>query len=101
MPTDAISSSATRRARRIEKRCIPAVIEALHAGRISARSADAFLRLNPDQQAVELERRLNEAHERERRHRLVADAIKSYLDGLGERKVDLIELAGIIQKALS
>jgi hypothetical protein len=101
MPANAISSSATRRARRIVKRCVPAVTTALHAGQISARSADVFLRLNPGEQAAELERRLSEAHEREARHRAVAGAIKQYLDGIGDQKVDLHQLSGVIREALS
>lgn len=101
MPTDAISSSATRRARRIERRCIPAVAVALHAGQISPRSADAFLRLTPAEQQGELTRRLSEAHERETQHRLVAEAIRGYLDGLNGRQVDLHQLSGIIRQALS
>ena len=101
VPTDAIGSSAARRARRIETRCIPAVIEALHAGQISSRSADIFLRLAPDEQAQELNRRLALAHERETRHRLVASAIRGYLDGLNGRRVDLNELAQRIREALA
>jgi hypothetical protein len=93
--------STTKRVRRIEKRCIAAVVAALHAGQISPRSADAFLRLNPKEQALELERRLSEARERETRHRLVAKAIRMYLDELGERKVDLTELGKIIRETLA
>ena len=94
-------TSTTRRARRIERRCIKPVIEALHAGQISPRSADAFLRLNPGEQAAELERRLSEARTRERRHQVVAGLIREYLDGLGNRKVHLIELSRIIKEALA
>jgi hypothetical protein len=101
MPTDAIKSSVTKRSRRIEKRCIAPVIEALHSGQISPRSADMFLRLTPAEQAQELGRRLALAREREARHRLVADAIRTYLDSLNGRQVDLHQLAGIIRQALS
>ena len=94
-------TSQAKRTKRIEKRCIGPVVEALHAGQISARSADTFLRLSPDQQTVELRRRLAEAHERETRHRLVADAIRTYLDNLNGRQVDLHQLGGIIRQALS
>jgi hypothetical protein len=96
-----VLTSQIKRQRRIERRCIAQVVAALHAGQISARSADDFLQLTPDQQAAELGRRLSEAHEREARHRLVADAIRGYLDGLGGRKVDLIELGKILRKALA
>jgi hypothetical protein len=96
-----VVTSQVKRQRRIEGRCIAPVVAALHAGRISARSADDFLRLTPQKQAMELERRLSETAERERRHRLVADAIRAYLDGLGGRKVDLLELGKIIREALA
>jgi hypothetical protein len=100
MPTDAINSSVTRRSRRIERRCIPAVVEAFHSGQISSRSADIFLRLSPAEQQVELTRRLNQAHEREERHRLVAEAIRGYLDTRNGRRVDLLELGKIIRETL-
>jgi hypothetical protein len=95
------ANSALKRSRRIEARCIRSVAQALREGRISPRSADDFLRLSPDQQAVELERRLSEAQERERKHQLVARAIGTYLDNLDGRQVDLHQLGGIIRQALS
>ena len=90
----------TKRSRRIEKRCIAPVIEALHSGQISPRSADMFLRLTPAEQAQELGRRLALAHEREARNRTVANVIKLYLDHLGDQKVDLIELSKLIKEAM-
>ena len=101
MPANAISLSATRRARRIERRCIPAVTAALRAGQISSRSADAFLRLTPAEQQAELVRRLSAAHEREEKNRVVAGVIRQYLDHIGKRKVDLIELSKLIKNVLS
>jgi uncharacterized tellurite resistance protein B-like protein len=101
MPADAINSAATKRARRIERRCIAPVVAALHAGEISPRSADVFLRLTPEKQRVELERRLAEIAERERKHQTVTKVIREYLDGLGVRKVDLIELGKIIRETLA
>jgi hypothetical protein len=92
--------TTTKRHRRIERRASAEVLEAYRAGRITARRADILLYLPADQQASELERRLSEAHERETRHRLVADAIRKYLDGLAGRKVDLVELGKIIREAL-
>jgi hypothetical protein len=94
-------TSQVKRQRRIERRCIPAVAVALHAGQISPRTADAFLRLTPEEQAQELSRRLSEAHERETQHRLVAEAIRTYLDSLNGQHVDLVELSQIIKKALA
>jgi hypothetical protein len=101
MPANAISSSATRRSKRIERRCIAPVVEALHAGRISPRSADVFLQLTPRKQAAELERRLSEARRREERHQVVALTIKRYLDGLGDQKVDLAQLSKTIKEAVA
>jgi hypothetical protein len=93
-------TSTTRRAQRIERRCIPPVVKALHSGQISARSADLFLRLSPKEQALELQQRLDESAAREARHQVVAGVIRTYLDGLNGRKVDLIELSRIIKEAL-
>jgi hypothetical protein len=82
--------------RRIERRATPEVLEAYRAGRITARRADILFYLPADQQAAELECRLSEAHERETRHRLVAEAIRKYLDGLGGRQVDLSFYRGFL-----
>jgi hypothetical protein len=80
-------TSQAKRRRRIERRSIAPVVAALHSGQISPRAADVFLRLTPKKQAVELERRLSEANERERKNRLVADAIRTWRSA-----VDLVEL---------
>jgi hypothetical protein len=72
---------------------------AIDFGEISARSADSFLRLTPPEQAAELERRLSEAHERERIHSTVARTIREYLDTT--LKVDLQEINQRIREALS
>jgi hypothetical protein len=90
-----------QRVSRIRRRALPAVVAAFEAGKISAKRADLLLHLNPREQALELECRLSEAHEHEARHRAVAGAIKPYLDDLGNRKVDLIELSKIIRQALA
>jgi hypothetical protein len=92
-------SSTVKRARRLERRCIPAVVEALYAGQISPRSADVFLRLDPRAQAAELERRLSETREREQRHAVVAQTIRAYLDS--GVKVDLLELSQKIRAAIA
>lgn len=86
---------------RIRRRALPAVREAFERGDISASRAGILLYLPPDEQAAELTRRLNEAHEREDRHRLIATTIRGYLDGLNGRQVDLHQLGGIIRQALS
>lgn len=90
-----------KRLSRIRRRAIPAVRQAYENGDISARMADTLLYLSPAKQAAELQRRLTETAERERKHRLVAEAIRKYLDELGTRKVDLLELAKAIREALA
>jgi hypothetical protein len=57
--------------------------------------------LTPKKQALELERRLNEARVREARHRAVTTAIRGYLDTLGGQRADLVELSKIIKATLS
>jgi hypothetical protein len=94
------SPGQVKRIARVRRRAIAAVREAYENGDISARMADTLLYLSPAKQAAELERRLSETAERERRHQLVATAIRSYLDGLNGRKVDLHQLSGVIRQAL-
>jgi hypothetical protein len=94
------SLGTTKRISRIRRRALPEVREAYERGQISARMADTMLYLPAAHQRAELNRRLNEARQREACHRLVADAIREYLDSLNGRKVDLIELSKIIQKSL-
>ena len=89
-----------QRVSRIKRRALPAVVAAFEAGKISAKRADLLLHLNPREQALELERRLSEAREREARHRLVAETIRRYLDARDGGRVDLVELAGLIRGAL-
>jgi hypothetical protein len=90
-----------RQRRRVERRCIAPVVEALHAGQISVKGSKVFLQLSPRKQKAELERRLNKARQREARHRMVASAIRGYLDGLNGGRVDLIELSNIIRETLA
>lgn len=92
-------NSQLKRRRRIERRCIAPVVEALHRGELSARSADIFLRLSPANQAAELERRITETRERERRHQLVAAEIRQYLDT--HSKIDLLELNRRLKAAIA
>jgi hypothetical protein len=94
------SAGQIKRISRIKRRAIPEVAQAFQEGKISAKRADLLLYLKPTEQKAELEPRLSEAHERERKHRLVAEAIRGYLDGLDGRRVDLIELAKAIRDAL-
>jgi hypothetical protein len=94
-------ATTTKRHRRIERRAIPAVLEAYRAGKISAKRADLLLYLPPTEQAAELERRLSDAREREAKHRRAAATLRGYLDGLNGQPPDLHQLNGIIRKALS
>jgi hypothetical protein len=94
------SLGTTKRISRIRRRALPEVRQAYDRGDISARMADILLYLPATEQAAELERRLAEIAEREQKHATVAQTIRKYLDGLGERKVDLVELTKIIKEAL-
>jgi hypothetical protein len=94
-------ATTTKRHRRIERRAIPAVREAYERGDISARRADTLLYLPASEQQGELGRLLDEARRREEKNRLVAGVIRQYLDQLGERKVDLIELSKLIKESLN
>jgi hypothetical protein len=90
-----------KRASRIKRRATPEVLAAYVSGKISAKRADILLHMNPREQALELDRRLSEAHRCEVRNALVASTIRKYLDGLHGEKVDLSYLSGIIRQALS
>jgi hypothetical protein len=68
-------------------------------GQISVRMADTLLLLEPAQQAVQLERRLRFAQEREQASNAIAGVIRSYLDAHNE--VDLEALRSLIQAALA
>jgi hypothetical protein len=93
--------TTTQRHRRIERRASPEVLEAYRDGRITSRRADILLHLPAAEQKAELERRLSLAREREAQHQLVASAIKTYLDTLNGRQVNLLELSGILRQALT
>jgi hypothetical protein len=95
------SPGHTKRLSRIRRRASPEVREAYENGLISAKRADLLLYKSHSEQAAELERRFAEIAEREQKHATVARIIRGYLDELGERKVDLHQLSGIISRALS
>jgi hypothetical protein len=97
-----VSSDQRRdRLNRIKRRALPIVRDAFERGEISAKRADLLLYLPKAEQKAELERRLSEVRERERRNLLVATTIRKYLDSLNGQKVDLYQLGGIIRQALS
>jgi hypothetical protein len=93
------STTKDKRIRRIERRAIPELIEAMRCGRASVRMADTLLYLSPEQQRAELERRLTAAHRREQKSKAIAGVIRTYLDG--HRQVDLETLRSLIQAALA
>ena len=94
------SKGTLKRISRIRRRASREVLEAYEAGSISAKRADLLLYLPPDQRNAELERRLTEVRTREARNRLVADAIRGYLDSLNGQQVDLNTLGQTIREAL-
>jgi hypothetical protein len=77
------------------------VRQAYENGEISAKRADLLLYLPAGEQTAQLEAQLEQARTREHKNRLVAEIIRSYLDGLGTRKVDLHELEQRIREALA
>ncbi len=93
------SVGTTKRISRIRRRAVPAVREAYERGLITAKRADLLLYLPPAEQIAELTCRLEEARIREERHCAAALTIRNYLDQLGERQVDLNELAQRIREA--
>jgi hypothetical protein len=96
-----MSPGALKRIRRVERRSLPEALAAYHGGLISVRTLDLMLYWPPERQRTELERRLSDARERERKHRLVAETIRDYLNKLGERRVDLDALSKTIREALT
>jgi hypothetical protein len=95
------ATTQEKRARRVERRAIPEVAEAVRSGKLSVRLADQLLYLPKAQQKAELERRLKAVEDRERLSATVARTIREYLDSLNGRRVDLVELGKIIREALA
>jgi hypothetical protein len=95
------ATTQEKRARRVERRAIPEVVEAVRSGKLSVRLADQLLYLPKAEQKAELTRRLKAVEDRERISATVARTIREYLDGLEGRKVDLGTLNQRIREALS
>jgi hypothetical protein len=95
------ATTQEKRARRVERRAIPEVVEAVRSGKLSVRLADQLLYLPKAQQKAELDRRLKAVEDRERISATVARTIREYLDCLEGRKVDLGALNLRIREALS
>jgi hypothetical protein len=80
------------------RRGSPELVDALHGGLISARTADSLFYLPLEEQRTQLERRLQVAQERARRSLAAAQAIRAYLDA--HQQVELEELKCRIGEAL-
>ena len=93
------ATTQEKRARRVERRAIPEVVEAVRSGKLSVRLADQLLYLPKAQQKAELTRRLKAVEDRKRISATVARTIREYLDTT--LKVDLQELNKRIREALS
>lgn len=92
-----MSTTTEKRARRVERRAIPEVVEAVHAGKLSVRLADELLYLPRARQRAELQRRLHAQDEAERRSRVVTETIRQYLDS--NSTIDLEMLRSQIRAA--
>ena len=93
------STTKAKRIRRIERRGSPELVDALHRGLISVRTADSLFYLPLQQQQAQLQRRLAAVQQRQRRSQLAAQTIRSYLDGT--QKIDLEALRSLIKGALA
>ena len=93
------STTKDKRIRRIERRGSPELVQAMRKGQISIRLADSLFYMPAEEQRRELECRLKAVEERQRRSRLVAATIRTYL-GTAKR-IDLGELQGRIREALA
>jgi hypothetical protein len=89
-----------KRLSRIRRRAISAVREAFERGQISARRADTFLYLPPDEQAARLAELLSARDNKARVCLRAASVIEAYLRDSSKR-IDLNELGGRIREALS
>jgi hypothetical protein len=92
------STTKAKRIRRIERRAIPELVEAMRNGQISVRMADTLLYLPPQEQLAFLERRLQAAQQREQKSKAIASVIRSYLDA--HKEVDLETLCSLMREAL-
>jgi hypothetical protein len=95
------SVGTLKRISRIRRRATPAVRQAYENGEISAKRADLLLYLAAGEQATQLEACLRQARAKECANRLVADTIRTYLNSLNGRRVDLHELGQRIREALA
>src|SRR5207249_3512857 len=95
------ATTKEKRARRVERRAIPEVLAAVHAGKLSLRLADELLYLPRARQRAELRRRMKSIEDRERISARVALEIREYLDTHPPNKIDLLELGCQIRAAIA
>ena len=95
------ATTQAKRLRRVERRASPEIVAAVHAGKLSIRLADQLLYLPRKEQKAELRSRLKAIEDREWQSAITARTIREYLDQLGGKRVDLIELGSVIRAALS
>jgi hypothetical protein len=93
------STTKAKRIGRIERRGSPELVDALHRGLISVRTADSLFYLPAQEQRAQLEHRLQAVEQRERRSRLTAGVIRRYLDA--HQEVDLGVVCSLIEGALA
>jgi hypothetical protein len=93
------ATTQEKRARRVERRAIPEIVEAVRVGKLSLRLADQMLYLPRARQRAELQRRLKAIEDRERISARVAAEIRQYLDT--HPKVDLLELNQRLKAAIA
>jgi hypothetical protein len=93
------STTKAKRVARIERRGSPELVDALHKGLISARTADSLFYLPLEEQRAQLQHRLAALEQRERRSKAVAGVIRNYLDST--KQIDLEALRSRIREALA
>jgi hypothetical protein len=91
------ATTKDKRERRVLRRSVPEVVEAVHVGKLSVRLADQLLYLPRGKQRTELQRRLHAQGETERRSRLAADTLKTYL-ATNPGRINLMELGQKIRE---
>jgi hypothetical protein len=93
------STTKAKRVARIERRGSPELVDALHKGLISARTADSLFYLPLEEQRAQLQHRLAVTQQRQHRSQTAARVIRDYLGAC--KQVDLTELQGRIRSALA
>jgi hypothetical protein len=93
------STTKDKRIARIERRGTSELVAAMRKRLISVRTADSLFYLPAEEQRVQLQRRLQAAEQVQRRSRLVASVIRSYLESA--ERIDLQALRSLIQTALA